>query len=401
MVLSIADARSQIVAQIVDGADSSITPSKLRQCLVDLLDALDAAIKNDGSLYWGFAFDAATVDADPGAGKLRINNGVFGSASSIYISETSSDGSIAALMDVWDDSSSTIKAIIEIRDPMSTENWAVAHITGGITDAGAYRKIPISPIASAGSFTGGAKVRVAVTRTGDAGTGAVTSVFGRSGAVAAANDDYAVTQLAAISANSLVGNNTGATARPIVLTVAQIKTLLAIAMADITDASANGRSLVAAANYAAMKTLLGISTGDVSGLGSIATFAEASAAQIQANAAGKAVSTDKLWSAVDPITLTDAATITPDFAAGINFKVTLGGSRTLANPSNATKVGQSGFIRILQDGTGGRALSFGANWKFDSGVDPTLSTSANAVNVLFYSVTAANEVTASLLVGVS
>jgi hypothetical protein len=49
--------------------------------------------------------------------------------------------------------------------------------------------------------------------------------------------------------------------------------------------------------------------------------------------------------------LTDGATITPDFADSNNFSVTLGGNRTLANPTNLT-AGQSGCIWITQDGTG-------------------------------------------------
>lgn len=49
---------------------------------------------------------------------------------------------------------------------------------------------------------------------------------------------------------------------------AAMKTLLAIAVADITDASANGRSFISAANYAAMKTLLTLVKADV-GLGNV------------------------------------------------------------------------------------------------------------------------------------
>lgn len=67
---------------------------------------------------------------------------------------------------------------------------------------------------------------------------AVASFNGRTGAVSPANDDYAVTQLAAIAANSIVGNNTGSSARPIVMTVAQLKTLLALAVADVSGAAA-------------------------------------------------------------------------------------------------------------------------------------------------------------------
>lgn len=81
--------------------------------------------------------------------------------------------------------------------------------------------------------------------------------------------------------------------------------------------------------------------------------------------------------------LTDAATITPDFAASNNFSVTLGGNRTLANPSNLT-AGQSGSIFISQDGTGSRTLAFGSQFDFAGGTAPTLSTAASAVDRIDY-----------------
>jgi len=82
-------------------------------------------------------------------------------------------------------------------------------------------------------------------------------------------------------------------------------------------------------------------------------------------------------------TLTDAATITPDFAADCNFTVTLGGNRTIANPSNLT-AGQSGSIFLVQDATGSRTVSWGSYWDFPGGTAPTLSTAANAVDRIDY-----------------
>jgi hypothetical protein len=64
--------------------------------------------------------------------------------------------------------------------------------------------------------------------------------------------------------------------------------------------------------------------------------------------------------------LTDGATITPDLADSNNFSVTLGGNRTLANPSNIV-AGQSGSFFITQDGTGSRTLAYGSYYDFAGG----------------------------------
>jgi len=81
--------------------------------------------------------------------------------------------------------------------------------------------------------------------------------------------------------------------------------------------------------------------------------------------------------------LTDATSITSDFDAAQNFAVTLAGNRTLANPSNIDP-GQTGSIFVVQDGTGGRTLSFGSYWKFAGGTAPTMSTGAAAVDRIDY-----------------
>lgn len=89
--------------------------------------------------------------------------------------------------------------------------------------------------------------------------------------------------------------------------------------------------------------------------------------------------------------LTDGATITPDFAVANNFSVTLGGNRTLANPSNLT-AGQTGSIFISQDGTGSRTLAYGSQYDFIGGTAPTLSTAANSVDRIDYIVRSATSI---------
>lgn len=101
--------------------------------------------------------------------------------------------------------------------------------------------------------------------------------------------------------------------------------------------------------------------------------------------ATKAITPDALFDASKFQTLTDGVTITPDFGAGLNFKVTLGGNRTLDNPSNA-KDGQSGVIRVIQDGTGTRTLTYGSNWRFPGGsaTGGVLSTAAGSIDIIAY-----------------
>jgi hypothetical protein len=80
--------------------------------------------------------------------------------------------------------------------------------------------------------------------------------------------------------------------------------------------------------------------------------------------------------------LTDGATIsTPTFPwAEQLFSVTLGGNRTLANPTTPHD-GQRFIWRITQDGTGTRTLAYGGQFKFVGGLK-TLSVAAGATDVL-------------------
>jgi len=82
-------------------------------------------------------------------------------------------------------------------------------------------------------------------------------------------------------------------------------------------------------------------------------------------------------------TLTDAATIALDMSRSNNFAVTLGGNRTLGSPSNPQGDGQLVRIRVRQDGTGGRTLSYNGIFKFPNGA-PVLQTTPNAFDILTF-----------------
>jgi hypothetical protein len=73
--------------------------------------------------------------------------------------------------------------------------------------------------------------------------------------------------------------------------------------------------------------------------------------------------------------LTDGATVTIDSSVASNFRWTMGGNRTFANPTNPYD-GQVINVRISQDGTGSRVITWGSKFKFPAGA-ATLSTAAS------------------------
>jgi len=79
--------------------------------------------------------------------------------------------------------------------------------------------------------------------------------------------------------------------------------------------------------------------------------------------------------------LTDGANISWDMSSGGFAYVTLGDNRTLDNPTNV-KAGARYVLKVIQDATGGRTLSFGTNFKFSGGTPPTLTSDPGAVDLL-------------------
>src|SRR6056300_1423057 len=82
-------------------------------------------------------------------------------------------------------------------------------------------------------------------------------------------------------------------------------------------------------------------------------------------------------------TLTDGATINWDMSTQSVCKVTLGGNRTLAAPTNGS-TGQFASILVIQDGTGSRTLTWNAVYEFASDTAPTLSTTGGKADLFVF-----------------
>ena len=94
-------------------------------------------------------------------------------------------------------------------------------------------------------------------------------------------------------------------------------------------------------------------------------------------------------------TATLTGTTTLDFAANQNFVLTLdpssGTSIELSNPSTE-QTGQSGIIVFIQDSDGSKTVSLGTDYETAGGAGLTLSTAANAVDIVPYFVQSAGNI---------
>ena len=143
----------------------------------------------------------------------------------------------------------------------------------------------------------------------------------------------------------------------------KIKPTNIVADSSITTAKLNDSSITTAKINNAAVTSAKVDTTGVAVLGTAQSFTTAH---------GFAVTT-----------LTDGANIAWDLAANQVARVTLGGNRTLSNPTNKVE-GNVYVLIVKQDGTGGRTLSFSSDYKFAGGTAPTITTTASKADVLTF-----------------
>ena len=84
----------------------------------------------------------------------------------------------------------------------------------------------------------------------------------------------------------------------------------------------------------------------------------------------------------------DAATITFDLNSGNTHGVTLGDNRTFAISNESA--GQKFMLRVLQEGTGSRTVTWFSTIKWAGGSAPTLTTTASKADVFGFLCTAAD-----------
>jgi len=243
------------------------------------------------------------------------------------------------------------------------------------------------------------------------GGGAVTSVFGRTGVVAAQTNDYTFKQVGAMqgltptavqtanySANigDFVPVSASGTTVTVTLPTGSANDKGVIAVKLVATASGGAVTLQTSGSDV-FNVSGGATSGTLSLLNQAALLQYSSSAGIwyvldddlplsqldtHYNAKYAQVSGSSFTQVVAPeiFTLTDAATIAVDASKGNHFRVTLAGNRTLGAPTNPTD-GQRILFEVIQDATGARTLGYASGsggYAFGLGIPtPTLTTTAS------------------------
>ena len=119
-----------------------------------------------------FQYSTTTTDADPGAGKFRLNNATISSATEMYIDDLEFNGTdVSAWVQSWDDvtGNDTNRGRIRISKANTLDTWMVFKVTGAITDASGYSKISLVYIDTAGTFSNEDKVFISFVASGEDG----------------------------------------------------------------------------------------------------------------------------------------------------------------------------------------------------------------------------------------
>lgn len=134
-----------------------------------LLEELSTVQANGRGLF--YTFDTTTTDADPGAGKLRLNNATIGSATAAYLDNLDADGAtVSTILDTWDDSGSSAgRGQLWLRSISTPATFHAFTVTGSVVDGTGYRKLPLTYIGGSGSFASADEMMVMFLPAGAAG----------------------------------------------------------------------------------------------------------------------------------------------------------------------------------------------------------------------------------------
>ena len=321
-------------------------------------------------------FSNSTSDADPGAGKIAFNNGTLSSVSVLFVDDADdASADISGFVQSWDDvSNATARGIVTVTKEGTPATYATFKVSGAVTDASGYTKIPVTHVVSNGSFSNTDGVGVHFSYSGADGSGDIEGVTagtnlsggGTSGTVTVNLADSAADTKGAV----IVAGNAPAS-------IGYSSGTATISIAD-SAASTKGAVIVAGTSpvsvgYSSGTATVAVSDASTSAKG-IASFASAdfavSSGAVTLEAAVPKTDETNAYTAPQRNALTVDNDGSFDLNATNNFKCTPSGNFTLTFTNIPD--GQSGFILLIN--SGGHTVSLHTNTKGSATTAATLTT---------------------------
>ena len=367
-------------------------------------------------------FNNSTSDADPGAGKLALNNGTLASVTEMYFDDADDNSAdISGFVQSFDDASNaTARGLIHIEKEGTASTFALYKVTGSVTDASGYTKVPVSHLVSNGTFSNSDGIRVDFSYSGNDGVGGITELSGDTSPQLGGDLDMVTFDIVTTSNRDIELNPNG-TGKVVIkgntnqgsLTLnceanTHGQKIIAASHSDLNSSSGNPSTLTLPSTGDASQELVSTSatqtlTNKTIGVGQLSGQVAVSKGGTGATSlAGANIVTtntqNTFTKAQLPSTYTAALSATSgvlDFDTYQNFIITLAaGSNTLAAPTTeASQIGQTGVIIFIQPSSGSAAtLSLHGDYETAGAAGLTISSANNDYDVVPYFVKADNSI---------